>query len=128
LLGKTKDDATSVLRQAGYQVEFGDPVPHASIEKDAVVRQVPAAAEPAKSGSAVVLHLSSGPEQVSVPSLTGLNVASAKQKLEELGLKLGNVRWVYDEDLYPNAIVSQDPRPNAKLGAGTGVDIAVNRE
>lgn len=128
VLGRTADQARAALTRAGFDVEFGDRVPHGTIAEGAVATQVPKASEKAKPGARVLLRLSSGPDEVVVPKVTGLTLANAKKALDEAGLELGDVNWVYDEELYPNAIVRQDPTPETKQAPGTRVNIAVNRE
>jgi eukaryotic-like serine/threonine-protein kinase len=124
----TELEAKSALEQAGFTVEIGPRVPHTEIAKGSIVLQVPASGTSAKKATKVVLQASAGPELVAVPKVTGLNLASAKKQLTDAGLKLGNVSWVQDDDLFPGAIVRQTPAAAEKAPPGAEVTLTINRE
>ena len=128
MTGQTPEEATLALEQAGYKVVRGEPMPHESVVQGKVASQFPKAGESLRKGKSVTIRVSSGKAEQEVPKVTGLNVASAKKKLEEAGFKLGNVSWVYDEELWPNAVVPQEPEANAKAAVGSEVKLVVNRE
>jgi serine/threonine-protein kinase len=56
-----------------------------------VVSESPSAGTTADKGSTVTLSVSSGPGDVSVPTVQGLSQAAAKKTLTHAGLKVGNV-------------------------------------
>lgn len=63
---------------------------------------------------------------VVVPRVTGHLVAHAKRTLEAQGLKLGKIRYVYDEDRRSGIVVQQKPAANVDVEAGTPVNLVVN--
>lgn len=81
------------------------------IAKDCVIKSYPAANEVASAGDEITLYVSLGPEQidVTVPDLVGMYSESAKQKILDSGLKIGDVIQVYDSAA-EGVVVSQYPR------------------
>lgn len=81
------------------------------IAKDCVIKSYPAANEVATAGDEITLYVSLGPEQidVTVPDLVGMYSESAKQKILDSGLKIGDVIQVYDSAA-EGVVVSQYPR------------------
>lgn len=128
VLGQPQDEARAALEKAGYKSDFGEPLPDTKVPEGSVTSQVPKPGETVKPGTTILLRLSSGPAPVAVPKVTGLNVASAKQNLREAGLELGKVAWVFDPDLFPNAVLRQDPAAGSQAKPGSPVNVTVNRE
>lgn len=122
----TQSEAAEQLTRAGYKVVQGDPLPHAKLPVGSVVSQFPEADTELAAGSAVTLHLSSGPAQVEAPKLVGLDLPSAKAKLSELGLTL-QVRWISRGETPENRVLSQKPAAGKRLAPKGVVEVVVNR-
>lgn len=119
-------EATEKLSRAGYKVVQGDPVPHAKLPVGSVVSQFPEADSELAANSAVTLHLSSGPAQVESPKLVGMDLPTAKAKLEELGLTL-KVRWISRGETVEGRVLSQKPDPGRRLAPKSAIEVVVNR-
>jgi beta-lactam-binding protein with PASTA domain len=119
-------EATEKLTRGGYKVVLGDPVPHAKLPVGSVVSQFPEADSELAAGSAVTLHLSSGPALVEAPKLVGMDLPAAKDKLSELGLTL-EVRWISRGETVENRVLSQKPNPGKKLAPKSVIEVVVNR-
>lgn len=126
--GRTIAQASVALEQAGYVVQLAAPEPDDSIEAGKVKEQQPRGMEPLVKGGTVMLTPSAGVEQIEVPKLTGLGITQAKKQISDAGLKLGNLSWAYDDSLYPNVVLRQDPEPGAKIKPGGAIDLTVIRE
>lgn len=122
----TQIAATEQLTRAGYKVVQGDPLPHAKLPVGSVVSQFPEADTELAAGSAVTLHLSSGPAQVEAPKLVGMDLPTAKEKLGELGLTL-KVRWISRGETPENRVLSQKPDPGKRLAPKAVIEVVVNR-
>lgn len=81
------------------------------IAKDCVIKSYPEANEVASVGDEITLYVSLGPEQidVTVPDVVGMYSDSAKQKILDSGLKIGDVIETYDSAA-EGVVVSQYPR------------------
>ncbi len=85
LVGKTSDAASTRLRDLGLKVAVDEEFSE-TVTKGQVMAVAPAAGEKADKGSTVRLTVSKGPPTVPVPSVAGLSVVDAGNKLEAAGL------------------------------------------
>lgn len=68
---------------------------------------------------------------VNVPDLTGLNLAQATARLNEVGLRMGNeetVLWTIDSPQPPNIVSNQSAAPGTSVPAGSAVDVTILRD
>ena len=98
--------------------------PSETIEKGIAVRTVPAAGEEVERGERIQLFVSSGPEQVSVPDVTGLSRDSAEDLLSEAGLEVAVEESESEEP--EDDVISQDPGAGTEVDRGTTVTITVS--
>lgn len=87
--GKDRDEAASVLRDAGLIVEVReqtDPV----IEKDRVITTDPVPGKVLDTGSRITMVVSTGKPMVDVPSVVGMTPEEARRTLIEAGLQVAN--------------------------------------
>lgn len=96
--GTPGDAAKQALRDRGLTVTV---VEKHSTERPAGVAlgTDPDASTEVAAGSSVTLYVSSGPEQVTVPDVTGWSVADARAELKRLGLVVEMSGDVEDDDL-----------------------------
>jgi serine/threonine-protein kinase len=64
--------------------------------------------------------------RVVVPRLVGSTEAEARDKLEAVGLELGEVTQASSDEVEPGLIISQDPEPSAAADEGSSVDVVVS--
>jgi len=108
-----KRRAIQKLNEAGFNVEEEERG-STTIDEGLAIRTVPREGEDLERGSRVRLIVSTGPEQVEVPSLEGSSLDSAEEELEDAGLEARVERIPSDEP--EDRVLGQDP------GAGTTVD------
>ena len=87
---RTVDDATALLRAQDFTVRVQEEASD-DVDEGLVIRSVPGAGENAPNGSEVTIVVSSGPGQVAVPSLRGVNQATAEQRIRGAGLEVGSI-------------------------------------
>ena len=124
--GLDRDEARTRLRSAGFRVkereQNSDTVP-----EDKVISTTPSIGSEARVGAVVTLVVSSGPEQVTVPDVSGDDIESARSALDKVGLT-ADVMREESEDEEPNTVLSQDPAPGTKVDKGSAVSIVVAKE
>jgi serine/threonine-protein kinase len=125
--GKSVDEATATLQNAGYQIVVGEPVVNPAVSAGKIVSQLPRAGSPLAKEQTVTVRVSTGPQDVEVPKVTGLTFSPAKEKLEELGLK-AKVRWVALAETVSNVVLRQTPEPGTKAEPGAEVELVINRD
>ncbi|MEA2434109.1 MAG: eukaryotic-like serine/threonine-protein kinase [Actinomycetota bacterium] len=124
VVGQDQDAARERLEDRGFDV---------NIERKAskkpsgiVVAQDPAGGDEADEGSTVVLTVSTGPKQVTVPGVEGLSLDDARSAIEDADLKVGDITHEPAEDVEEDIVLSQSPPADAEASAGTEVDLTVS--
>jgi beta-lactam-binding protein with PASTA domain len=125
VVGRTVEEATRVMEEAGYAVQVGAPLPDPTIAKGLVVAQSPKAGTALEVKSAVVVQPSAGPDAVEVPKLVGTLLPAAKADLEKAGLK-AVVQWVNLAETTSYLVLRQKPAPGTKAPPGSEVTVTVN--
>lgn len=114
--------ARGVLEAAGFHVGALDSTA-AQSPRGAAVATRPAAGTVQPPGVAVTLVLSRGPADRMVPSVEGLSLEAARDKIEAAGLRVGAVR----PPASPGATVAgQRPRAGARVPAEAPVDLTIS--
>ncbi len=123
VVGLTEDDATAQLQAAGLGVvvETG---PSEEVDEGVVFDQEPDGETEVTPGSSVTIFVSTGPEDVVIPDVTGENVTEARATLEELGLAVTEVEQICDDvTIPPNHVCNTDPPANSEVEAGSTVTV-----
>jgi beta-lactam-binding protein with PASTA domain len=124
--GKTEKEATKALRKAGFRVrvrkESSDSVP----DGDAI-STLPAEGSQVDKNTLVILLVSGGPTQVSVPSVTGQTQDAAETEIANAGLKV-DVREQDSQDKDPGIVLSQSPGSGTTVDKSSTVTITVSRQ
>ncbi|GAB3447149.1 hypothetical protein GCM10027570_19160 [Streptomonospora sediminis] len=110
VVGRQEQEARAALQEAGLQVSITQQ-PSDDVPKGEVVSQTPQAGGTVSSGDSVTITVSSGPEKIEIPDVTGWKVKDARKKLEELGFKV-TVTRVFGGD----RVASYDPKGPATEG------------
>ena len=86
-VGQQVTAAQGAAQAGGYSI---DPVSVANSSQPAntIIRQSPAANTPITSGEVVTVYVSSGPQEVNVPDVTGMSVSQAQQALTQAGFQV----------------------------------------
>ena len=93
---------------------------------DVVVSTEPASDEALTKGQTVVLHISTGPETVTVPTFTGMAIANAIHDAQDLGLTVGEVLYDPFNPETPGTVVQQDIAPQTDVPGGTRITVTVS--
>ncbi len=116
--------ARSTLQKAKFQVST---VPVTNRKpRGVVVSESPSAGTKADKGSTVTLSVSSGPGDVSVPTVQGFTQAAAKRALTHAGLKVGNVQPRPDNNIAAGKATGTSPGVGRDVPRGFGVTLFVS--
>jgi eukaryotic-like serine/threonine-protein kinase len=125
LTGLTREEAANLLadhglalRKVSDQGRYDDRVPSGR-----VVQQRPDEHTLVKRGSGVAIILSLGPQQVTVPALTGRSLPAAQAELSGNGLSMGKILGALAPGKAPGTVIEQDPDPQAEVAPSTPVDM-----
>jgi beta-lactam-binding protein with PASTA domain/predicted Ser/Thr protein kinase len=113
LIGKSRDDAVSTLTNAGLKASVI--TVHSSKPVDTVTRQLPLAGTTILKGATVQIRVSSGPADVTVPSVIGLPFDQASIALRNQGFVVS--REDVESDQPADTVVNQTPSGSATPGS-----------
>ena len=86
-VGQQFDQAQGTAQSGGYQLQqVADS--NSNQPQGTITSQSPAPGTPITQGEVVTVHVSSGPPQVSIPDVQGLNVQQATQVLQQAGFQV----------------------------------------
>ncbi len=124
--GMTESEAERALVAAGFTL--GNVTEEASdtVEAGKVISQTPVGKGKADQGSAVSIVVSKGAEQVSVPSIEGLSLEAARQKVEGVGLTLSQSGSEASDNVAANCIIRQSPSAGTKVDKGSSVTYVIS--
>jgi len=115
--------AINELEDAGLEVtldrEFSN-----KVKKDFAIRTVPGEGTEVTKGTRVRLLVSQGPEQVTVPDVTGLTRESAEARLRDENLEVAVDEQESDEP--EGDVISQSPSGGTRVARGETVTITVS--
>jgi eukaryotic-like serine/threonine-protein kinase len=97
----------------------------ASVPAGSVISTEPSQGTEVRAGSPVTVLLSSGPQQVSVPEVTGQSEAEARASLRAAGLQAGTVTKREAAEQEPGTVLSQSPTAGASVNSGAAVSLVV---
>jgi beta-lactam-binding protein with PASTA domain/tRNA A-37 threonylcarbamoyl transferase component Bud32 len=124
VVGRDVDEARDILEEAGFEVDTeprNSPRP-----EDQVLEQDPEAGGRAEEGSTVVLAISAGRRQTTVPELVGLTLEDARDELRGARLAVGETRPEVSEEVPEDEVISQDPPAGERVDRGSDVDLVVS--
>jgi beta-lactam-binding protein with PASTA domain len=127
VVGLTKVEAESTLREAGFEVEYLPSVPHDTVPEQHIIEQRPGPGDRVLPGGTITLLNSLGPEMRAVPSMIGSPQAEAVEKLREAGLNLGTVTEVFHGTVPAGSVVSSDPPSGEKRRRGSTVALEISK-
>lgn len=99
--------------------------------QDIIFRQNPEAGSLLESLSgeklSITLYISKGKRTFDMPDLTGMNLDSAENIIEGLGLALDSIIFEFNDQQQPDIIYDQSPVPNSKVYQSTKVTLYVSK-
>ncbi len=123
LTNSTQAAAEAILTSAGLQSVVVTRT--STAQQGTVLSTNPSSGTTTTAGATVTLTVSSGPPDVTVPSLIGLSQSAAGVTLGQEGLTVGNVSS-QPSQYPPGVVVASNPGAGASVPPGRAVDISVS--
>lgn len=123
----TDSQAVTKLEESGLVVQhdydYSD-----EIEEGRVIETNPSRDTSVVKGDTVTVIVSNGPEikKVKVPDILGLTEEEAVKKLEEAGLKKGEVIQDYSDTYEEGQVMSQNTEKGKEIDSGTAIDFVIS--
>jgi serine/threonine-protein kinase len=123
VVGRTQEAAQKALTKAHLKYNVQRETSE-TIAKGKATRTDPANGQAVGVGSTVTLYISSGKPMVSVPSVIGESVSSARSQLNNAGFVVSTTNQTTTSAPDGN-VVDQNPAGNTKVAAGSTVNLVV---
>ena len=126
LSNMTPEEAEAELAKYKLTGKSGNSEPSDDVEVGHVCRQSPGAGTSAKAGDTITYYLSSGPNEVEVPNVSGYSENNAKSALKSAGFT--DVTVVYDnsDTVASGLVVRTDPSAGTKTAANQTITVTVS--
>ena len=124
--GRTQAEAVSAVRTAALDPTVSETFSE-KVPKGVVISADPIPGSNVGRGSDVALVVSKGPERYAVPKVVGMTLAEARERIQEVNLKVGKVTKAFNEKVPEGQVVTAKPGPGASLKKGTAVALTVSR-
>jgi serine/threonine-protein kinase len=124
--GKDADAAANDLGRLGLQTNTTQQA-SSSVPSGKVIRTDPGAGTSVDKGSTVTLVVSSGPQQVTVPSVIGMTEQEATKTLQDQGFKVNSQSQATANPNDNGRVVAQNPNGGTQADQGSTVTIYVGR-
>ena len=122
--GQNTVTAGAILRKLGLIVAGERAVPDANAPIGTVVGTDPAAGSSIEATDAITILVSSGPEDLAVPSVEGLTVSDATRLLADAGLQSGEIR-ARDGLAEADLVLATRPVAGTRAAPGSFIDLVV---
>jgi len=129
VVGKRLRQAHLYVQQANLTVGEVIEEPSADVQEGSVARQEPAAGEQVGAGAPVTLYVSDGPpgELLVMIDLIGVPIKAARQRIEDAGLRVGNIRYEFTTAFEQDVVIRQVPEPNEEVRQGSRVSLIISK-
>ncbi|MCL2859569.1 MAG: Stk1 family PASTA domain-containing Ser/Thr kinase [Oscillospiraceae bacterium] len=126
VVGMIKDDAYKALQNANLNYTETDENSD-TVQKDYVIKQDTDPDTEIPAGTAIVIHVSTGVQQVTVPDLSGKTEADAKKAISSANLKYKATLITNDPSKPNGVVVSQNISAGSTVDKNTEITITVNQ-
>lgn len=127
VVGKKLEEAETLLKTAGFEVEIDEEYDE-EVEEGYVISQTPNGNTEAAKSSKITIVVSKGEEVkvAVVPDLKKKNATDAEAALSKVNLKLGNVSQEYSDTIKAGLVISQSISAGTEVKEETAVDITIS--
>ena len=125
--GLTEAEARQKLTDAKLVVGVVRTIQESDKPVGQVTEQHPTEGESVPVGTNVQLTINLGKETVTVPDLTGMLVQRAADKLEQIGLPVGETTERYSDEFEKDKVIRQSPAPGTLMEKGWPIDLIISK-
>ena len=128
LKGETLREVEVILDNNDLKIGEKEFLYHEEIPKNTIIEQNPKPGEKIDVNDKIDLVISKGiePNMVKMPNLIGSNITSAENKIESLGLNIGNVDNKESTRFKEDQVISQSYQPGENIPEDSRIDLVVS--
>ncbi|MEI6591129.1 MAG: PASTA domain-containing protein, partial [Actinomycetes bacterium] len=97
-----------------------------TVPAESVIRTDPVAGTKVPENTTVTVYVSSGKDQVAVPSLEGMTEADASAAIQAAGFTLGTITTANSATIKAGSVISSDPTTGNLLAKGSPINLIVS--
>lgn len=127
IVGLHEFDALRQLRERDLNLKVEQYIFDNEIPVGHIISQDPLAGRMVKQQREILVLVSSGPEEVEMPSVMGLSFRQANVELTQAGFIEGEKEEVYDPQEIPGIVLEQWPEPGSIVTKGIAVNLVVSK-
>ena len=124
ITGLDYDEAEKVLKKEHLRIEKGDEV-LSEYEAGVVVTQTPDADSKVKRNKIIVVDISKGLKEGTVPNLLGMSKEAAIKRLTKHGYKVGDIKYE-DADEEKDTVIKQTPNAGDEAIGGSSINLVLS--
>ena len=126
VVGALKGEAEAKLDSQGLKYKITT-TEDSSKKSEEVISQDPVAGTIVEKGSTINLVINSLPDDVEIPQMKNYTLELAEDKLNNLGLAVGEVEYIFDEEIENEKIIYTEPQAGEKVARGAKVKIFISK-
>ena len=129
VVGKTEEEAKKILKEKGLGFKVVTRKESKKYEEGLIIEQSVEAGEKVKKNTTIEVVISSElvGDQITVPSVAGMDEAEAQKKLEAEGLKVGTSEAVYSDQYEEGVVIGTTPAAGSKVSEDTEIVMQVSK-
>jgi beta-lactam-binding protein with PASTA domain len=127
VIGFPLAEAKSQMDTAHLQVKFGKERPSNTVERNHVIETEPNAGMRVKEGKEIIVVLSSGPDERTLPDVRGKTEDEARLALDNEGFSIGVVTPRFSRDVTEGRVIEMTPQPLTKIQSGSKVNLVISK-
>ena len=126
IVDMTFEEAKEELAKVNLNIERGEDISSDDVEAGKIAQQLPAPGSNVKEGKTIMVRISTGPGEISVPDLTNLTYDEASARLTALGLKVIRGESKHSETVPADRVAGTDPEAGKTVKPGETVAIIMS--
>lgn len=127
VVGKTIDEATAAIEEAGFELGKVEESFDDNVEAGQVISQDPKGDSKQAKGTKINLSVSKGTKAITVPDLSGKTADEAKKELTANGLKSASGEAEYSDTVEEGHVIRQDPVAGTEVAKDSTVTYILSK-
>jgi len=127
LVGLDPSSAQRLLAEAGLRYRSEPDGIYADVEAGLIARQEPEAQARVERNTPVTVWLSLGAKYATVPDVARMSRVQAARRLEQAGLRVGQILEQYDDRVPTGYVVASEPAAGAQAGKMAPIALVVSK-
>lgn len=127
VVGKTVDEATAAIEEAGFELGKVEESFDDNVEAGQVISQDPKGDSKQAKGTKINLSVSKGTKAITVPDLSGKTADEAKKELTANGLKSASGEAEYSDTVEEGRVIRQDPVAGTEVAKDSTVTYILSK-